>query len=354
MMIERMARHFSSRIEYQLVTPTYPGSQRDWALMTKVRKLDAQLFGGPSMRAEIRRFEPDVIYADNAVYASQFKIVSIFSAKKIPVIIHLRGDWWREYWSWFLTASGRKRLLSAQQYSYNWAAILLAQKVTPICKWLEKMVRHYVPTKKSEVVYQGVDAHDFYRDGEFEFSKPAAAIIQNHSIYPKVEGLLWFRKAAEALPEVHFYIAEGQKSGQTFLPIVRAHFANLANVHFVPGIDSAEAVRRMLASSDLYVLASGLDCCPTTVLEASLMRLPIIASKIGGVPEIILENETGWTVKNGETGEWVNRIRKLIEDSRLARRIGSRGREWVSDNFAWTKIAGQVESIINAEAEGRR
>lgn len=306
------------------------------------------------MRAEVRRFEPDVIYADNAVYASQFKIASILSVKKIPVIIHLRGDWWREYWAWFSTASVRKRLLSAQQYSYNWAAILLAQRVTPICKWLEGVVRHYVPAKKSEVVYQGVDADDFFHGDEFEFSRPAVAIVQNHSIYPKVEGLLWFRKVAEILPEVHFYIAEGQKSGQTFLPMVKAHFANLANVHFVPGIDSAEEVRMMLASSDLYVLASGLDCCPTTVLEASLMRLPIIASKIGGVPEIILENETGWTVKNGETDEWVNRIRALIDDPKLARRIGSRGRDWVSDNFAWTKVAGQVECIINAEAERRR
>lgn len=352
-MIERMARHFSSKIQHQLVTPTYPGIQGDWARLSKWQKLDAQLLGGQSMREQIRQFEPDVIYADNAIYASQFRIVSLLSNQAPPLILHLRGDWWREYWAWFASAPSRKRLLSIQQYAYNWAAIVLARKVAPTCKWLECVVRHYVPGKKSEVVYQGVEPDEFYQQGGFEFSKPAVAIIQNHSIYPKVAGLLQFRRVAEKLPAVHFYIAEGEQTGQQLLPTVKQHFANLKNVHFVPGVTNLESVRKMLTASDCYVLASGLDCCPSTVLEASLMQLPVVVSKVGGVPELVRENETGWTIENSDTDAWVEIIRTLANDRELAKKLGMQGRKWVSENFSWPRIAKQVERIITEEAESR-
>jgi glycosyltransferase involved in cell wall biosynthesis len=72
----------------------------------------------------------------------------------------------------------------------------------------------------------------------------------------------------------------------------------------------------MLTACDLYVLASELDCCPTTVLEASLMKKPVIASKVGGVPEIVSEGVTGWTIANGRVDEWSDKIlfARQVED----------------------------------------
>ena len=106
----------------------------------------------------------------------------------------------------------------------------------------------------------------------------------------------------------------------------------------------------MLTASDCYVLASGLDCCPTTVLEASLMGKPVIASRVGGVPEIVLENETGWTIENDDVKAWVDKIKLTVTDSRLNRALGDKGRRWVEEKFSWTTIAKQVENILVAEA----
>ena len=185
----------------------------------------------------------------------------------------------------------------------------MSGKITPICRWLEEVVKHRTLNKRTEVVYQGVDPAEFFPQEGLEFQRPAIAIIQNHTVWRKVTGLLKFRDVVVKLPHVHFYISEGESVDQSFLPLIKRHFSGLANVHFVPGITTTEKVRQMLTASDCYVLASGLDCCPTTVLEASLVGRPIIASRIGGVPEIILENQTGWTIENDQVEEWVNGCR---------------------------------------------
>ena len=80
------------------------------------------------------------------------------------------------------------------------------------------------------------------------------------------------------------------------------------------------------------------------------MCKPVIASRVGGVPEIILENETGWTINNEATDKWVSTIRMVMEDQKLGRGMGARGRAWVADNFGWKAIAAQVERILIREA----
>ncbi|MGD0423214.1 MAG: glycosyltransferase family 4 protein [Candidatus Bathyarchaeia archaeon] len=80
------------------------------------------------------------------------------------------------------------------------------------------------------------------------------------------------------------------------------------------------------------------------------MGKPVIASRIGGVPEIILENETGWTIENDDVEDWVNKIRLTVTDSGLNKTLGDKGRSWVKEKFGWNTVARQVEDILIAEA----
>jgi len=349
-MIRRMTEDFSPDLEYQIVHPNYPATSTRRSERSITEKLDDQLLGGKSVREAISKFKPDIIYSDNALYTAQFKLSSLFSRERIPLILHLRGDWWREYWSWFESASIRKRALSVQQYCYNWTSAATAKKITPICMWLERTVKHNLPWKKTEVVYQGVAPEQFYSEEGLTFEHPAMAIIQNHSIYPKVLGLLQFKQIVQGLPNIHFYIAEGEVEGQRFLPHVKHAYAGLPNVHFVPNITDLSAVRRMLTACDAYVLPTGLDCCPTTILEAGLMERPVLASKIGGVPEIILEGQTGWTIDNTDAHAWTDMLSTLSANSKLCRQMGQTGRKWVTDRFGWKRISAQVEAMLRSES----
>jgi len=349
-MIERMAQEFSSQITYDIVTLTYPNQiVRHASLWRKVHdRLVPMTTTGRGLSEVIASLQPDIIYSDSPFYAGQYQLTSFL--RKKPMILHLRGDWWQEYWDWLRSASWKNRIISAQHLAYQTSGTMRARKITPICKWLEKIVKHHTLNKRTEVVYQGVDPAQFYPQEGFEFQRPAVAIIQNHTVYRKVVGLLNFYNVITKLPEVHFYIAGGEAENQSFLPVIKDRLLSLPNVHFVSGITSTDSVRQMLTASDCYVLASGLDCCPTTVLEASLMGKPVIASRVGGVPEIVLENETGWTVENDNINAWVEKIKLTVTDSRLNRALGSKGRGWVREKFNWTAIAKQVEEILIREA----
>ncbi len=346
-MIERMADEFRT-VEYEIVTPSYPSTSRPSSRSVS-EKARMMVFGDAVLRSVVES-RPDLVYTDNALYSAELALLSLRSGKNIPQVVHLRGDWWREYWAWFAEASWRRRLLGTQQFFYNWLALIHARKVTPICQWLEKVVNHHIPPKRTEVVYQGVDPEEFYPEKGLDFDRPAVAIVQNHTILPKVEGLLNFRRVVKRLPKINFYITEGEAVNQRFLPMVKDAYSHVPNAHFVSNVTNLPMVRQMLTACDCYVLASGLDCCPTTVLEASLMERPVIASRIGGVPEIIRDNETGWSIENARVEEWMDKITLAVTDNSLSRKFGKEGREWVSRKFGWKAISTQVEKIVLSEA----
>ena len=79
------------------------------------------------------------------------------------------------------------------------------------------------------------------------------------------------------------------------------------------------------------------------------MQLPVIASRVGGVPEIIKEGETGYLVDNGNDSLWIERIQALLEDRTLSRRLGKNGRNFVERNFSWKVLSPKLLSIFESE-----
>ena len=350
--IEHMTEFFSNEICWKMVISDNPPSR--YRTKSLKENIVDRVLGTRKLAQAAKEFKPDVVYTDNLSYSGQAEIISSLGGIRAPHILHLRGNWWEEYLAWHHLAPWHKRMRGTPFYFYYWFAIASTALVTPICQWLERRVKHYLPWKPTEVVYQGVDPRLFYEEEGFEVEHPAAAIIQNHTVYPKTLGLLTFRRIIEKVPDVHFYITTGERRNQPYLPMVEERFEGMRNVHFVENVSWPDGVRRLLSACDMYILASGLDCCPTTVLEASLMEKPVLASKVGGVPEIVAEGESGWTISNKDVQGWVRKIELLATDKGLATTIGKKGKTWVSERFTWEKISRQVEQILTRAASSRQ
>ena len=349
----RMIQHFSGSVEAEVVAPSYPLTRAS-PQGSGLRNVFESMLGDSDTRKALMKFNPDVVYTDSPLYASHLRLHNFTGQRRIPTIVHLRGDLWREFFEWGKRSRVRSKLLGFPLYASSLLGVSLADRITPICKWLQTEVRRHLPSKPTDVVYQGVDPSEFFPTPGIELKHPAVVVIQNHTVYEKTLGLLNFGTVISKLPEVNFYVSSGEDITQSYFPLVEKSLGQFKNVHFVSGIGHPEGVRRLLANSDLYVLASNLDCCPTTVLEASLMGKPVLGSRIGGVPEIISDGLTGWSIDNQNTSEWVYRIQSLVEDAKLAERLGAQGRKWVSENFGWATIAPQVERLIVDEAERGR
>jgi glycosyltransferase involved in cell wall biosynthesis len=76
-----------------------------------------------------------------------------------------------------------------------------------------------------------------------------------------------------------------------------------------------------------------------SVLEAMASGLPVVASRLGGVPEIVVDGETGFLVGPGDVEELHDRIAVLLSDSALAAQMGRRGRDLVVERFTWEHCA---------------
>jgi starch synthase len=75
------------------------------------------------------------------------------------------------------------------------------------------------------------------------------------------------------------------------------------------------------------------------VLEAMASGTPVIASRIGGLPEVIEDGRTGFLVPPGDVAALHDRLDQIVRDPGLGQRLGANARSAVLDRFTWAKVA---------------
>ena len=81
-----------------------------------------------------------------------------------------------------------------------------------------------------------------------------------------------------------------------------------------------------LAESDVFAIASQEETLGIALLEASAARLPVVATRVGGIPEIVADGESGLLVPAGDVSALAGALRKLLSDLELRRKMGEAGR----------------------------
>lgn len=92
-------------------------------------------------------------------------------------------------------------------------------------------------------------------------------------------------------------------------------------------------VPAILASSHVFVLSSRSEALPVSILEAMAAGLPVVASRVGGVPELVVDGETGLLVPAGNPRALAAALESLVDDPVLRARLGAAGRARVEEQF---------------------
>jgi glycosyltransferase involved in cell wall biosynthesis len=116
----------------------------------------------------------------------------------------------------------------------------------------------------------------------------------------------------------------------------------------LPGAKPQTQLRRRLAAANVFVLPSvidpdgGMDNLPTVIMEAMATGLPVVSTKIGGIPEMVVENENGFLVQAGDAAAMADAIETVINDSSSAAKLGRAGYERARTLFS---IEGNVREL---------
>jgi len=97
---------------------------------------------------------------------------------------------------------------------------------------------------------------------------------------------------------------------------------------------------------DLFMLPSLCEGLPTVLLEASAMGIPIVATSVGGIPDIVVHGKTGFLVDKLSVELYARYAANLLEHKDLAEKIGKNAREHVKTNFLWSTVAEKYERIF--------
>ena len=103
-------------------------------------------------------------------------------------------------------------------------------------------------------------------------------------------------------------------------------------------------VPEWMNASDIFCLPSLNEGLPTVCIEASACGRPIVATKVGGIPEVVLDGENGILIEPRNPEQLVNAIGQLLDHPELCQRMGEAGRRRVIENYSWQENTEKVKT----------
>lgn len=246
-------------------------------------------------------------------YAVPTGFVAVLAARRlgVPSVVSLRGN-------------DVDRGLFGRTAMLQWT-LQHADRVLAVSR--ELAARAAAFAGRDDVVFtpNSVDAERFAPGARAEDLGEGAVVLFAGEMRFK-KGLTPLLEAAPRLPEVRFVLAGGVRKDD------RGAFLRLRppNVVELPYARDVERLRALYGRADLVVLPALFEGMPNALLEAMACARPVLATAVGGVPDLIRHGETGWLMQPEELPHLASRIRQALASGEP---VGARARQHVLRHF---------------------
>jgi len=230
--------------------------------------------------------------------------------------------------------------LVAQRVAYTFAHRIVAN-----CDAAAERLRHEgVPSRKITIVPNGVDFNGGQDRGPITAVRRVVTVAnlrpeKGHDVLIDAAALVLQR-----FPDAHFDMVGGGSQ----LAALRQRATRLGIVDAISFLGHCENIPSRLASADLFVLPSRSEAFPNAVLEAMAVGLPIVASRIGGLLELIDDGRTGILVPPGDASALANAIAALMANAVGAADLAAAGRE-SARRYSFPRMVAAFEALYLRE-----
>lgn len=242
----------------------------------------------------------------------------------------------------------------------NQATWRLQRHAIAVSEGVASSIRRYAPaTVALTTIPNGVPVGLFRADGVQRSHlrrslgiDPMAPVVGTVAGFRPEKRLdLWLDAAVEIaarVPGAHFLLV----GDGPLRPALQERASALGLKRSLHLVGSQKDVRGYLAAMDVYMISSDFEGLPVALLEAMATELPVVATRVGGIGEVVIDGETGVVVEPRDVRALVAATVRLLSDAPLRARMGSASRQRVKMSYAIDRMAAGLEAVWRAARAG--
>jgi glycosyltransferase involved in cell wall biosynthesis len=289
----------------------------------------ATLFFWSAIIGTIRKIDPDLVHAQTLVTG----VPAMISKKilKIPYVVWGQGSdvYFRKG---FIKFTSKTVIKNAN------TAIALTENM--------KGVMQEIYDREITVLTNGIDLEDYNDVTIFPDRKTGTKNILYVGRFNPVKGVQYLitsmKKIHDEMPDARLILVGDGKERER-LAALSIQLGIQKYVQFI-GLVPHEKIKTYMQQADVFVLPSLSEGFPNVILEAMACGLPIVASRVGGIPDIITNSTHGYLVEVKDTNDIANKILLLLSDEPLRKKISDNNRHFVK-KYTWENVISELEKI---------
>jgi len=242
-----------------------------------------------------------------------------------------------------LTGDKSRAQLAAQRLAYRTAHAVVANS-SAAC---DQLGREGVPSDRVRLIANGLDARRFV-PGPPRRDIRRIVMVANLRAEKGHDTLLAAAPRILArYPDATFtFVGEGPRR-EPLETLVRA-LGITDRVHFM---GESRDVAPILSRHDLFVLPSRSEACPNALIEAMASALPVVATDVGGIPEVVRPGVNGQLVRPDDVGALADAVLALMDDPAAAAALGRAARAEIERHYTIDRMVERFEQLYLAEIE---
>jgi glycosyltransferase involved in cell wall biosynthesis len=244
-----------------------------------------------------------------------------------------------------ITGDKTRLQLAGQRHAYRLAHAIVANSAAAAAQ----LAREGVPDEKVRLIPNGVDTERF---GRARSARPIRRVVMVANLRPEKGHDVLLAAVPRILavhPDAEFVLAGSGPCRDALESQARAGGVD-RRVRF---LGECRNVPEVLADGDLFVLPSRTEAMPNAVIEAMAAGLPVVASDVGGIPELIAHDRTGLLVPAGDPAALAAAVTELMTDPARAAALGRSARAFIAREFGFGRMVARFEELYLSAIERR-
>jgi L-malate glycosyltransferase len=227
----------------------------------------------------------------------------------------------------------------------------------PVSGDAEQALKSFISPNKVKLILNGVDTIAFKRSDSFNSLRHKLGIPENHivittaAVFREQKRLDYFIKVAEGITAKFnnvSFIMVGDGPEKNKIKSLAHVLLTKELIHFV-GLQ--QDVKPYFNITDIYLMTSDFEGLPIALLEAMSMECAVVATEVGGVPEVVIHNQSGMLSKSGDVESLEKNITLLINNPIKRAEIATKARERIMHQFSMKNMVHELEKVYRQYAK---